>query len=150
MLLLQFAGLFLTGILAGEEFVVRYGVQPALSALDDRPHILARQALVRKLRIVVPAIMVPTVLVGVAVLVFGGAGTGLWFRGAGVAALVAFMLFSFLGTVPINIGVNDWNVDSPPREWKAVIRRWQVIDVFRSSAAILAFAFFLIAVAQSR
>lgn len=148
--ILQAVGLLLAGILAGEEFIVRYGVQPALSGLDDRAHILARQALVRRLRIVVPAIMGPTVLVGIAVLVFGGGGggsSGFAFRLAGVAALVAFVLFSFLGTVPINIRVNDWNVDSPPADWKAVVARWQFIDVFRSSAAILAFAFFLVAVA---
>jgi hypothetical protein len=40
-----------------------------------------------------------------------------------------------------------WYMDAPPSDWKAVARRWQLIDVFRSSAAILAFAFFLIALA---
>jgi uncharacterized membrane protein len=144
--ILRFLGLFLTGILAGEEFVVRYGVQPALSRLEDRAHILARQALVRRLRVVVPAIMVPTVLVGVAVVISGGGAPGFGFRLAGAIALVAFVLFSFLGTVPINIQVNDWKVDAPPSDWKAVVRRWQFIDVFRSSAALLAFALFVIAI----
>jgi uncharacterized membrane protein len=145
--ILQFIGLFLSGILAGEEFVVRYGVQPSLSALEDRPHIQARQALVRRLRILVPAIMVPTVIAGIAVLVLSGGGSGIGFRWAGTLALVAFVLFSFLGTVPINIKVNDWNVDEPPADWKSLVRRWEQIDVFRSSAAILAFAFFLTAIA---
>jgi len=30
-----------------------------------------------------------------------------------MAALVAFLLFSFLGTVPINIRVNDWDPENP-------------------------------------
>jgi uncharacterized membrane protein len=145
--ILQFIGLFLSGILAGEEFVVRYGVQPSLSALEDRPHIQARQALVRRLRILVPAIMVPTVIAGIAVLILSGGGAGIGFRWAGALALVAFVLFSFLGTVPINIKVNDWNVDEPPADWKSLVRRWEQIDVFRSSAAILAFAFFVTAIA---
>jgi len=144
---LETLGVLLAGLLAGEEFVVRYGVQPAISSLDDRPHILARQALVRRLRVLVPIIMIPTVLVGVAVLVVAGTGDGIGFRWAGVFALVAFVLFSFLGTVPINIQVNDWLVDSPPSDWQATVRRWQRIDVFRSSAAILAFICFLIALA---
>ncbi|MEO8907759.1 MAG: anthrone oxygenase family protein, partial [Microbacteriaceae bacterium] len=76
-----------------------------------------------------------------------GSGTGFAFRCAGVIALVAFVLLSFLGTVPINIRVNDWQADSPPADWKAVVKRWELIDVFRSSAAILAFACFLIALA---
>ncbi|MCU1679422.1 MAG: hypothetical protein JWQ81_161 [Amycolatopsis sp.] len=142
---LQCIGLFLAGILAGEELIVRYGLEPALSKLEDRPHLQARQAVVRSLRVVVPIIMVPTVLAGIAVLVFSGTGTGFGLRLATVVALVAFVLLSFLGTVPINIQVNDWNVDSPPADWKAVIRRWERIDVFRSSAAVLAFAFAVIA-----
>ena len=144
---LQTVGLFLVGVLAGEEFVVRYGVQPALSTLDDRPHLHARQALVRRLRVVVPILMAPTVLVGVAVLIFSGNGAGIAFRWAGVIALIAFVLFSFLGTVPINIQVNDWRVDDPPDNWKTTVLRWERIDVYRSSAAIVAFACFLIAVA---
>jgi hypothetical protein len=142
---LRCIGLFLAGILAGEELIVRYGLQPSLSKLDDRPHVLARQAVVRRLRVVVPIIMVPTVLVGIAVLVFGGTGTGFGLRLATACALVAFVLFSFLGTVPINMQVNAWNVDSLPVDWKSVILRWERIDVFRSSAALLAFAFAVLA-----
>ncbi len=144
---LEVIGLFLAGILAGEEFIVRYGVQPALSRLDDASHIRARQALVRRMRWVVPAIMVPTVLVAIAVTIVGGTGSGFGFRIAGLVALVAFLLFSFLGTVPINIRVNDWDLENPPDDWKTLVARWQLIDVFRSSAAILAFAFFLVAAA---
>ena len=149
MVALELIGLFLAGILAGEEFIVRYGVQPALSRLDDFSHIRARQALVRRMRWVVPAIMVPTVLVAILVVIVGGLGPGCWFRIAGLAALIAFLLFSFLGTVPINIRVNGWDLDNPPDDWKALVARWQLIDVFRSGAAILAFAFFLIAAAVS-
>ncbi len=145
--ILEIVGLFLAGILAGEEFVVRYGVQPALTRLEDRAGIQARQSLVLRLRVLVPAIMAPTVLVGIAVVVFGGTGPGFAFRLAGLVALIAFLLFSFLGTVPINIKVNAWQLDSPPADWKAVVRRWEFIDVFRSSAAVLAFTLFLIAVA---
>ncbi|MCU1420793.1 MAG: hypothetical protein JWN36_444 [Microbacteriaceae bacterium] len=144
---LQAIGLILAGLLAGEEFIVRWGVQPALSTLEDRAHILARVALVKRLKVVVPILMVPTVLVGIAVLATGGVGAGFAFRIVGLLALVAFVLFSFLGTVPINIRVNDWDADAPPADWRDVVRRWQFIDVFRSSAAILAFVAFVVAAA---
>ena len=147
MIVLETIGLVLSGLLAGEEFIVRYGVQPALGNLPDRSHVLARQALVRRLRIVVPALMVPTVLVAVAVLVFAGGGPGVGFRWAEVIALVAFVLISFLGTVPINIKVNDWRVDDLPADWKALVLRWEQIDVFRSSAALVAFCCCAISVA---
>ncbi len=146
--IIESLGVFLAGILAGEEFIVRYGVQPALNSLDDRAHMLSRLALVRKLMIVVPSIMAPTVIVAVIVAFSGGTGAGFIFRMLGVAALIAFLLFSFLGTVPINISVNDtWDVDNPPADWKQLVKRWVFIDTFRSTAAILAFAFFVIAVA---
>jgi uncharacterized membrane protein len=146
-LVLETLGLLFAGVLAGEEFIVRYGVQPALTSLDDLPHLRARQALVRRLRVVVPALMVPTVLLAVVTVIVGGTGAGFGFRVAGLAALVAFVLFSFLGTVPINIAVNDWDAEHPPADWKRVVARWQLIDVFRSSAALLGFALLLVALA---
>ncbi len=145
--IIEFVGLFLAGILAGEEFIVRWGVQPAITALEDRAHIVSRIALVKRLKVVVPSIIVPTVLVAIAVVIVGGTGPGVVFRWAGLLALVAFVLLSFLGTVPINIRVNDWQVDAPPDDWRAVVTRWETIDVFRALAAIVAFACFLAAVA---
>lgn len=145
--IIELISLFLAGILAGEELIVRYGVQPALNTLDDRSHLLSRIALVRKLMIVVPAIMIPTVIAGLVVVATGGTGTGFVFRILGAMMLVAFVLFSFLGTVPINMKVNDtWNADTPPADWKKTVKRWVFIDTFRSSSAILAFVFFLGAV----
>ena len=125
----------LAGLLAGEELIVRWGVQPALRGLSDRAHVEARVALVRSLRVAVPALMIPAVAAAVAALVLAGGGL----RWAGAAALLAFLLFSFLGTVPINMKVADWQPDSPPPDWRATVRRWERIDVFRSTAAVLAF-----------
>lgn len=144
----QYAGLFLLGILAGEELIVRYGVHPAISTLDDHTHLLVRQALVRRLRVVVPVIMLPAAALAVTVLVVV-TGPGLVLRWAALIALAGFLLLSFLGTVPINIKVNDWRAEAPPADWKAVVRRWARIDVFRSTAATAAFLFAVLAVAQA-
>lgn len=146
--LVQYAGLFLLGVLAGEELIVRYGVHPALSGLDDRAHVLVRQALVRRLRVVVPVVMLPAAALAVTTLVVV-TGPGLAFRWATVLAMVAFLLLSFLGTVPINIRVNDWRADAPPADWEAVVRRWARIDVLRSTAATAAFLFAVLAVAPA-
>ncbi|MFI5909752.1 anthrone oxygenase family protein [Dactylosporangium sp. NPDC051541] len=142
----QAIALFLAGLLAGEELIVRYGVQPALRLLDDHAHIQARVALVRRLRIVVPALMLPTVAAAVAVLVLAD-GPGSGWRWAGAAALTAFLLCSFLGTVPINMKVVDWRPEAPPADWRATVTRWERIDVLRSTAAIVAFGCFAAALA---
>ncbi|WNV88930.1 DUF1772 domain-containing protein [Umezawaea sp. Da 62-37] len=143
---LELVSLFLLGLLAGEEFVVRYGVHGAMAVLDERGQVLARQGLITRLKVLVPSIMVPAVLTGAAVTILGGTGAGFGFRLAGAAVLLAFVLFTFLGTVPINQRIGDWDADAPPADWRAEFRRWERIDVFRSSAAILAFALFLLAV----
>jgi hypothetical protein len=145
--ILQAVGVILAGILAGEEFIVRYEVQPALGNLDDRTHVAARIALVRALRVVVPVLMLAAAAVAVAVVVTAGGQHGAGWRWAGLAALVAFMLLSFLGTVPINMKVVDWQPDHPPADWRAVVHRWQGLDTLRSTGAIVAFACFAIALA---
>jgi uncharacterized membrane protein len=90
---------------------------------------------------VVPMLMAPTVLVAVVVLI----RDPLAWQWAGVAALVVFVLSSFLGTVPINIRVIEWRADDPPSDWRATVTRWERIDVLRSTAAIVAFVAIVIA-----
>lgn len=145
--LVRLLSLFLAGILAGEEVVVRYGVHPSLAALDERSQIQARQALIRSLRVLVPTIFVGTAVSAVAVLALDGADDGLGFRCAGVLALLAWILVTAIGTVPINKGALQWPPDAPPANWRALIRRWERLDVIRSSAAVLAFACLLMAAA---
>ncbi len=144
-ILIEGISLFFVGILAGEEFIVRYGIQPAMAKLEDRAHVQTRIALVRRLKWVVPMIILPAVVASITMLVVSSNEPGGIYRWIGFAALVCFLLFSFLGTVPINMKVNDWNVDAPPSDWKTVVKRWEIIDTFRSTAAILAFGFFVIA-----
>ncbi len=146
--IVEVLSVLLAGVLAGEELLVRWGVQPALTSLEDHAHLLARQALVRRLRIVVPALMAPTTVLVVAALVLGGFGPGCVLRAVGTGCLVVFLLASFLGTVPINIRVDGWDAERPPADWKAVVRRWQRIDVLRSSAALAAFVFVLLALTR--
>ncbi|MCT9620198.1 DUF1772 domain-containing protein [Curtobacterium sp. C2H10] len=119
-----------------------------MASLPDDAHLRTRIALVKSLKVVVPMLMVPAVLATVAVLVVAGAGDGLRWRVAAAVALGVFVLASFLGTVPINIGVNDWDPLDPPADWKRVVVRWERIDVVRSSAAIVAFVLSAIGVVQ--
>jgi hypothetical protein len=138
--LLPLAALALAGLLAGEELIVRWGVAPALRALDDAAHVRARIALVRRLRVVVPLLIVPTVIVS-AVAVPGSGTPAAW---AGLAALVVFVGCSALGTVPINMQVSRWDATEPPADWRTTVRRWERIDVARSSAAVLGFVLLLL------
>ncbi|HEY1489363.1 MAG TPA: DUF1772 domain-containing protein [Micromonosporaceae bacterium] len=146
-LVIEFIGLFLTGMLAGEEFVVRYGVRGPLAALDDPAHIRFRQGLIWTLRILVPAMFLPAFGVAIAAAVLDGAAAGIAYRLLGVAALTVWILTTLFGTVPINEAALDWSPDAPPANWTALVDRWERLNTVRTWAAVVAFGSLLTAVA---
>lgn len=143
MAVLEFLALVFTGLLAGEELIVRWGIAPALREVPDTAHLEVRIALVRRLRVVVPMLIVPTVLTTLGVAVFAAPGPLGW---ASLAVLVVFVAASAWGTVPINMQVIEWSPHSPPAAWRSVISRWEAIDVLRSSTAVATFVLLCAAV----
>jgi uncharacterized membrane protein len=135
---------FSAGLLAGEEFIIRFGVRGPLAALDPAPHIRLRQSLIRTLRVLVPALLAVTLLSAIATAVVTGLAPGWTFRAAGLAALVLFIMVTLAGTVPINQAVLVWNPQAPPPDWQAAIRRWERLDDVRTAAAVAAFVCFLL------
>src|SRR6202020_3338339 len=137
---LGFISVFGAGLLAGEEFVIRYGVREPLSRLDQEPHIRMRQGLIRTLRVLVPAILVPTLLSAVAVTVVDGADGALAFRCAAILALLAWVAVTLRGTGPTNEGALDWDSAAPPGNWRALVDRWEDLNSVRAWLAVGAFA----------
>ena len=82
---IEFPNLFFAGILAGMEFVIHYGIHAPTLALPEKPQILLRQGLVRRLRWIVPAFFVPTLFSGVALTIIDGTGPGYLFRLGGLS-----------------------------------------------------------------
>ena len=143
---LEFINVLCAGVLAGEEFVIRYGVRAPVASLDEKPHLLLRQALIRSLRILVPAVFGLTILSGIAATILGGSGLGLELRCAGLLALLVFFSITLGGTVPINQAILTWDVAAPPQDWQTLVKRWERLDTARTWAAISAFCLFLAAV----
>ena len=142
---LHFANLFFAGILAGIEIAIHYGFRRPAKVLSDQPHLQLRQALVLRLRILVPAFFVPTAVSGIAVAVLDRAAPGLWSRCAALLALLIWVVIRVIGTVPINSATLTWEAAAPPKNWKALVdhaERFHIIGVW---AAVTAFAFFLVA-----
>src|SRR3954465_2486662 len=98
---IEIVSLYLAGLLAGEELVVRYAVHPALGRLDPRGQIVTRQALIVTLRILAPALFFATLATTVAAQFVDPSPV----RWAALGALAVWFLATALGTVPINIGV---------------------------------------------
>ena len=145
--MIGFLNLFFVGMLAGEEFTVLAGVRTPLANLEDNPHIRFRQALIYRLRVVVPIMFGLAIFSGVATTLINSSGSGFGFRCAGLLILLAFILITFLGTVPINSAALDWNPAAPPANWRVLVQKWERLDNFRCGAALVAFALFLIGMA---
>jgi len=133
---------FFAGLLAGEEFVIRFGVRGPLASLEDRPHILLRQALIRTLRILVPGLYLLTLLTTVAATALDGTSY-LLLRGVGALALLVWAGLTLGGTVPINAAALEWDASAPPANWKTLVDRWERLNTLRTAAAVVAFALLL-------
>lgn len=146
-IVLDFVTLFFAGMLAGIEFVIHYGLRGPSEVFDEHVQIQLRQALILRLRVLVPAFFVPTAVFGIAITVLDGAAPGFWFRCAGLLAVLIWILIRIVGTVPINSATLTWKPDAPPKNWKTLVNHAEQFHIVGTWAAVLAFAFFLVAVA---
>ena len=145
--ILDFVNVFFTGLLAGMEFVIHYGLRVPSAVLDERAQLQLRQALVLRLRVLVPAFFLPTLVSAIAVTVLDWAAPGWAFRGVGVLALLLWGIIRVIGTVPINSATLTWQLDAPPKNWKALVAHAERFHDVGVWAAVLAFALFLTALA---
>jgi hypothetical protein len=146
---LEVASLFFAGILAGMEVVIHYGLRRPAEVLDDSSRLQLRQALVIRLRVLIPAFFVPTIFSGLGVTILGGLTPAFWWRCVALFALLVWIVIRVIGTVPINKATVDWDARAPPKDWKAQIDRAERFHILGVWAAVLAFAFFLAPLAQS-
>jgi hypothetical protein len=145
--ILDFVNVFFAGILAGIEIVIHYGLRAPAELLDEQSQIKLRQALILRLRVLVPAFFVPTAVSGAIITVLDSGAPGFWLRCAGMLALLIWILIRIIGTVPINSATLTWQPDAPPKNWKVQVNHAERFHIVGVWAVVAAFAFFLIAVA---
>ena len=145
--ILDFINVFFAGMLAGIEFVIHYGLRAPAEMLDEQSQLQLRQALVLRLRVLVPAFFVPAAVLGIVLTVLDSAAPGFGFRCAGVVALLTWIGIRVIGTVPINSATLTWQPSAPPKNWKAQVNHAERFHIVGVWAAVLAFACFLTAVA---
>jgi len=144
---LDFVNLFFAGLLAGIEFVIHYGLRTPAEVLDDRSQLQLRQAMVLRLRVLVPALFVPAAVSGLAVTLLDVGAPGFWLRVAAMLAMLVWVGIRVVGTVPINSATLTWQPDAPPKNWKALVNHAERFHIVGVWAVVLAFALFLAAMA---
>jgi hypothetical protein len=146
-ILLHFANLFLAGMLAGIETSVHYSFGAPPKALSEESQIQLRQALVLKLRVLVPVFFVPALASAIALTALDGASPGRWFRYTGLLALLLWIVIRVVRTVPINSATLTWNPQAPPKDWRLRVESAERFHVLGVWASVVAFVCFLAAMA---
>ena len=62
-----------------------------------------------------------------------------------MVALLVWVLIRVIGTVPINRATLDWQIEAPPKNWKALVDRAERFHDAGVFAAVVAFAALLVA-----
>lgn len=146
--LLDIVNIFFAGLLAGIEFVSHYGFRAPAEVLDERSQLQFRQALVLRLRVLVPAFFIPTAITAIAVTILDGSALGTWYRYIGLGALLVWVATRVVGTVAINSATLEWQLDAPPKNWKTLVHHAERFHSVGVWAVVMVFACFLIAMAR--
>jgi hypothetical protein len=145
--IVEFISLFFAGMLAGIEFVIHYGLRSPAEGLEEKSQIQLRQALVRRLRWLVPAFFVPMAVSGFAATILDRTEPRFWVRFAGMIAVLTWILVRVIGTVRLNEATLTWRLDAPPKNWRAQVSKSERFHIVGTWAAVSAFVFFLTAAA---
>jgi hypothetical protein len=129
------------------EIAIDYGLHPSTLVLSDQSQLQLRRALVLRLRVLVPAFFVPTAVSGIALAVLDGAAPGLWFRCAGILAVLVWIVGRVFGTVPINRATLAWESGTPPKNWRDQVDPSERFHILGAWAAVMALVSFLTALA---
>ncbi len=78
-----------------------------------------------------------------------GATSGVWFRCAGLVALLVLAGTRVIRTVPLNSATLTWDPERPPNSWATMVHRAERFHVVGVCAAVMAFACFLAALGNS-
>jgi uncharacterized membrane protein len=135
------------GILAGAEFAIHVGVRAPAETLDARAQLLLRQALVRRLRVMIPTLFAPTLATGIASAALTWNSPGVWAQSVGLLGLLGWIGIRVIGTVPINSATLAWQAEAPPQDWQARVQRAERWHSMGVGAVVATFALFVVALA---
>ncbi len=147
---LEAANVFFAGLLAGAEVVIHYGTAIPYYLLAESAQIQVRQAMVRRLRVLVPILFLPTLLTtGMLAAMYKITGQ-IVLQGASLGCLLVWISVRVFATVRINSATVEWDATAPPAGWKELVARAERFHILGVWAAVCAFLLLLIAVVPHR
>jgi uncharacterized membrane protein len=129
---MNFLALLLLGTLTGNELAVSAFVHPTLSRLPDEQHAASVQGIARVYGKYAPFWYASTLLSLIALAWrtrSNEPGKSLFIASA--ALMVAVLIFTLVGPVPINNRVSAWNLKDLPQNWKDERSKWDRLHAIR-------------------
>ena len=129
---MNFLALLLLGTLTGNELAVSAFVHPVLSSLSDEQHAASAQGIARVYGKYAPFWYAATLLTLIALAWRAPSNEpGKFLFGVSVAFMMAVLVFTLVGPVPINNRVSAWNLNDLPQNWKDERSRWDMLHAIR-------------------
>jgi hypothetical protein len=142
--LLQAATVMFSGILAGFEIAVHYGIGSPPQSLSEEAQVRLRQAMVLRLRVLAPGIFLPTLACGISLALRARQLSTVWPYSVAVGSLILWTLIRIWRTVPVNSATLEWDPYKPPTNWRQQVERTERFHVLAAWAAVIAFLCFLL------
>ncbi len=131
--MVAFSALVVIGFAACSEFGSYAFVHPVIRRLATAEHIRVEQGLLKTFGRVMPVLMPLSGILSVTFAVTGDAdGFERTARWGAVLCVLASVVTTVTGNVPINIATGRWDPDHPPPDWKAVRNRWEKLQAVRT------------------
>lgn len=129
---MELLALLLLGTLTGNELAVSAFVHPTLSRLPDEQHAASAQGIARVYGKYAPFWYGATLLTLIALAWRTPSNEpGKPFFGASAVLMVAVLIFTLVGPVPINNRVSTWDLNNLPSNWKDERSRWDRLHAIR-------------------
>ena len=145
----QFANLFLTGALTGNEFGSWAVLHPALRELSHQTHVHSEQAVTRHYGKMMPALMTGAFLsfVPVLSLISDRRSWSFRFGLAGMVCYATMLTITLAGNIPINRRTLALDPDTTPREEFLELRaRWDRLHTARNLLNLTGFGLAILGV----
>lgn len=129
---MELIALLLLGTLTGNELAESAFVHPTLSRLTDEQHAASAQGLARVYGKYAPFWYAATLLALIALAWRTPSNEpGKPLFGASAVLMVAVLIFTLVGPVPINNRVSTWDLNDLPSNWKSERARWDLLHALR-------------------
>ncbi len=136
----QFAGLCMTGLLAGNELGTLIGFHPAIRTLPLRSQIESERALTGRLGKIMPFYIVASLIAAGAAAADRRGRPGFSPAMLSAGAIAGMALITVVAELPLNKRTVGYPLDGDAQEWSAIRRRWERFHQARVVLDIIAFS----------